>query len=396
MRSGVKVHRSELIEDGQVKGLLVAKDWWECYHPQLLPPPMRPDGLPRRRPAPDDSTATTPAVLTVSVTGTTATLTWTASSNNETMIRSYQVWRATGTDPAVLLDTLPVSQDIYLEDDVDGSFVQLFVYDQPYVDDTLAAATQYTYYIQTIPYYGGQAAVSNSVVFATLASTPVLSGVLDGTTINLSWVDTDDLDGFYLYRSTDGINYTLYQTLGADVFSYADSGLATGEYWYFVVGYSGVAESADSNVVDETVDSNQFVITVEEEAFQGFYGYSYGDTTTSAFGTLNSGSSPANTTISAFYDSSDSDSLNIFVIALVGVSEPPSQDVFTSITFKDSRGSQVVLNSAGTGTSGDGTMTFFHYSTGGLDDLAGIWEWEFTGGTYPAFTIGDEYTVTFT
>lgn len=64
-RSGKKVRRADLVEDGQVKGLLVAKEWWEPYHPQLLPPPMRADGIPHFKPAPDDVLPPPAPVLTL-------------------------------------------------------------------------------------------------------------------------------------------------------------------------------------------------------------------------------------------------------------------------------------------------------------------------------------------
>jgi hypothetical protein len=62
-RSGKKVRREDLVEDGQVKGLLVDKYWYEPYHPQLLPPPMRADGIAHLRPAPDDRLAPPAPVL---------------------------------------------------------------------------------------------------------------------------------------------------------------------------------------------------------------------------------------------------------------------------------------------------------------------------------------------
>ena len=63
-RSGKKVKRKDLVEDGQVKGLLVDKNWWGPYHPQLLPPPMRADGIPHFKPAPDDRLSPPAPVLT--------------------------------------------------------------------------------------------------------------------------------------------------------------------------------------------------------------------------------------------------------------------------------------------------------------------------------------------
>jgi len=82
-RSGQKMRRADMVEDDQVKGLLVHKDWYEPYHPQLLPPPMRADGIPHFRPAPDDRAAPPAPVLTHnSSSGGKAYLTWTQTSNN--------------------------------------------------------------------------------------------------------------------------------------------------------------------------------------------------------------------------------------------------------------------------------------------------------------------------
>lgn len=196
MRSGKKLHRAEMVEDGQVKGLLVDPDWWEPYHPLLLPPPMRPDGLPRRRPAPDDSSATSAPVLTGSFVGGNVVLSWTASNNNETMIKEYLVYRATTAPTAVpgtVIGTVPVTQDIYIENDVDGSWQQSFVYDQPFTDDTLVAGNTYDYWIVGIPYYGGQASPNSNVYTQAVASGFVIQSGGGG----LGYTDGTDLEGPY-------------------------------------------------------------------------------------------------------------------------------------------------------------------------------------------------------
>lgn len=161
-RSGAKFYRSDLVEDGQVKGELVHPDWYEPYHPLLLPPPMRPDGLPKRRPAPDDTFPLTPGVLSAMRTGATTDLTWTAFESTGSQLESYNVWRSVDNGVSFqLLGSVEVTQDIELiYRRVQGDWQQTFVYDQPFVDSESAAG--YQYYVQGIQIHG-MSANSNTV-----------------------------------------------------------------------------------------------------------------------------------------------------------------------------------------------------------------------------------------
>lgn len=405
MRSGIKMKRKDMVEDGQVKGLLVHPDWWEPYHPQLLPPPMRPDGLPRQRPAPDDQTETTVGTLTVAVAGTTASLTWPASSNNETMIRLYQVWRATGSEAAVLLATLDVTQNITIEDDVDGSWTQLFEYEQPYVDDTLSAATEYTYYVVTIPYYGGQAGTSNNVTVTTLASVPSLSLSGSGTSADLSWTDSDSLTGFNLYRSVNSGDFSLYQTFDASTFSYDDTGLTGGDtYEYYVVAFNGDIYSANSNTESYTPSSvslGDFTITAGLVNFNPpeWSGYASGDDFGGPYGTVVSGGGTG-CTLEYFASSTDTEEYaNIqLVLEVNGDTAPPPQDLFDSISFVDQQGNTCTLGSDGTGSWANGTYDAdaFSFTSGGhFNPNLSIWTWQFNGFSYAnAFDDDDNYDIT--
>lgn len=160
--SGQKMYRKDMVEDGQVKGLLVHPDWWEMYHPQLLPPPMRPDGLPRRRPAPDDSFPMTTSTLMATRVGAVATLTWAAFGSTGSQLENYNVWRSIDMGVSFqLLATIPVTQDIELiYRRVQGDWQQTFVYEQPYLDD--ASAAGYQYYVQGVQIHG-MSANSNTV-----------------------------------------------------------------------------------------------------------------------------------------------------------------------------------------------------------------------------------------
>lgn len=54
-RSGKRVRLSDMVEDGQTEGMLVAADWYEPKHPQEIEPDLTdPEAL--ARPAPELST----------------------------------------------------------------------------------------------------------------------------------------------------------------------------------------------------------------------------------------------------------------------------------------------------------------------------------------------------
>src|SRR5438067_734357 len=78
--------------------------------------------------------------------------------------------------------------------------------------------------------------------------------VVNASTINLSWTDNSTLippeDGFKIYDSTDGVNYTLLTTVGTQVTSYTWATAAPSTTYSFrVTAYNVVAESAPSNTV---------------------------------------------------------------------------------------------------------------------------------------------------
>jgi len=61
--------------------------------------------------------------------------------------------------------------------------------------------------------------------------------VLPSSQINLSWTTAgSDETGFAVYRSTDGVNFTLLGTVDASITSYSDGGLDAGtKYYYYVL-----------------------------------------------------------------------------------------------------------------------------------------------------------------
>jgi hypothetical protein len=206
-RSGQKMYRSDMVEDGMVKGLLVHPGWWEEYHPQLLPPPMRPDGLPKRRPAPDDTFPMQASTLMLGGSPGATTLTWAPFGvvGSGSQIESYNVWRSTNSgDSFELIDTIPIvySQSVNNA----GVWVETFTYDQPFIDD--ASQVGYQYYVQGVQAHG-QSAVTNTVTVpnnaATITITPA-SNPADEQ-LDFGFANVDGVSVFLLFSGQTGFPF---------------------------------------------------------------------------------------------------------------------------------------------------------------------------------------------
>lgn len=164
-RSGQKMKRAEMVEDGQIRGLLVHPDWWEPYQPQLVPPPMRPDGLPKQRPAPDEVAPPTASALSGELLGGFPVLTWTQADSGASYIENYLLYRNVDGGLYSLLATLPVTLESNF--DLYGQFWQEFVvYGSPYTDSTATTGHDYMYYVVASAAEGGSSR-SNTVQVTT-------------------------------------------------------------------------------------------------------------------------------------------------------------------------------------------------------------------------------------
>src|SRR5439155_14842908 len=129
-----------------------------------------------------------------------------------------------------------------------------------------SASTTYYFYITASASTGDSAASNTSSTTTTGATSPsaapaapsnlALSVVSSGQ-INLSWTSNDTVqNGFNLFRSTDGTNFTEIATTAASITSYADMGLsASTTYYYKVNAYDSVGASAYSNTVNATTNA---------------------------------------------------------------------------------------------------------------------------------------------
>ena len=128
-----------------------------------------------------------------------------------------------------------------------------------YTNSGLTCATPYYYRVRA--YTGSNNSAYSAIVNATTticapaAPTLLAATAISATQINLSWNDASSNEsGFKIERSPDGVNsWTLLTTLGANVTSYANSGLACATtYHYRVRATNAGGDSPASNVANAT------------------------------------------------------------------------------------------------------------------------------------------------
>jgi hypothetical protein len=95
----------------------------------------------------------------------------------------------------------------------------------------------------------------DTVSTAPAAPTALTAKALSGGRITVQWADNSfNEDGFELERSIDGASFTLLQTVGANTTAYTDTGLSSGQrYYYRVRAFNGGGSSAYSNVANARV-----------------------------------------------------------------------------------------------------------------------------------------------
>jgi len=140
-----------------------------------------------------------------------------------------------------------------------GSFAQIATTGPnvvTYADATVAPATTYTYRVKAFN-VSGDSGYSNEISATTPTAPPNVPAAPSGlsataagpTQANLAWADNStNEDGFKIERRTASGSYAQIAVVGANVATYADSGLtASTAYVYRVKAYNGAGDSAYSN-----------------------------------------------------------------------------------------------------------------------------------------------------
>ena len=96
---------------------------------------------------------------------------------------------------------------------------------------------------------------SNSTVPA--APSSLTANAVSPTQVNLSWTDnSDNEDGFYIYQSTDGTNFTQIDMLAANSTSYSNIGLSSlTAYFYYVCAYNNSGDACSNTASAITLES---------------------------------------------------------------------------------------------------------------------------------------------
>ncbi len=130
--------------------------------------------------------------------------------------------------------------------------------DVTYSATSLASGTKYYFRVRAYNssgnsgYSGVASGTTKDVIPA--APTGLTATASNDDVINLAWAcSAPNEDGFRIYRSTDGTNYTQIATKGINSTSYSNTGLTGNrKYWYKVYSYNTAGNSAASNVASDT------------------------------------------------------------------------------------------------------------------------------------------------
>lgn len=244
-RCGMKRKRIQLVEDGYLHKVLVCYD--TCYdedHPQRYPPPIRIEGQPPLRPAPENLPFA-PPVLSAEYNGLDAIdVSWTEAVADASFVDSYFLYRSVDDGAFELLATLPV-----VLDEFDGVLSVTLAY----TDEDVELEHEYAYYVvATAP--ANRSARSNTVTLQLdIPPSVVLSGeVAADDVIDLDWTDVA-AEEYRLYRSEDGAAFELITTT-PNLF-YEDLDVIPGmEYEYYVIAVTSGVPSNPSNHVTFEVE----------------------------------------------------------------------------------------------------------------------------------------------
>ena len=142
-----------------------------------------------------------------------------------------------------------------------------------YSDGGLAAGTTYWYRVRAFnsaatSSYSNDANATTSTPAHPTAPSDLTASSAGTSQIDLTWTDNaTDETGYEVHRSTDGTNFALAASLGANSSSYSDSGRAAGTtYWYRVRAVNGVGPSAYSAIASATTSdppTQSYVATSE-------------------------------------------------------------------------------------------------------------------------------------
>jgi hypothetical protein len=150
-----------------------------------------------------------------------------------------------------------------------------------YTDSTVTPATQYWFKVSA--YNSAGQAYSSTVTAATPAAVVTAPAAPTGLAVSsdnyngvsLKWTNSaGNASGNYVYRSTDGTNYSQVATLSATSTSYTDSTVAAAtQYYYEVSAYNSAGEATSAPVAAATPDApapSTLPVTITQRSMKSF------------------------------------------------------------------------------------------------------------------------------
>lgn len=191
---------------------------------------------------PSTATIAAPTNLKAAATSSTAIkIDWTDNANNET---GYRVERSTDGVNFKLLNTVGAGVTTY----TNGKLITGTKYYFRVKAFNLSASSAYSNIGSAV------AATPPSTTPKPSAPTSLTATSVSGTSIQINWTDNANNEtGYRIERSTDGANFKLLNTIGANEKSYLSGKLTTGLKYYFrVCAFNDGGSSAYSNVANAT------------------------------------------------------------------------------------------------------------------------------------------------
>lgn len=163
----------------------------------------------------------------------TVNLSWTDNADNE---NGFEIFRGTSSGSLSSIATVSANTTSY-------------------ADTGLRGGDTYYYRVEGYTEHTSSTTLEQSIETSPKAPTNTTLDTSVEDEGAISWTDNASIeDGYYVYRSTDGTNFTRIATLAPNTESYIDTGASDGEkYWYYISSYVNNIESDGSTVDGITV-----------------------------------------------------------------------------------------------------------------------------------------------
>ncbi|MFA5794029.1 MAG: DUF2341 domain-containing protein [Candidatus Brocadiia bacterium] len=159
-------------------------------------------------------------------------LTWQDNSPGE---NGFKIERSPDGSSWAQIDTVPANTTVY-------------------TDTSVSAVTAYYYRVRSYNFLVNHQYSNTEPTRTALPDAPsgLITTTVSSLSIALQWNDDDNETGFEVWRSMDGVTYTLLATLGRNVITYTDSAvLMATAYAYKIRAYNGIGNSNYSSPVSQ-------------------------------------------------------------------------------------------------------------------------------------------------